>query len=259
MVLRAMRSPSLPIYYINLAARTDRREHMESALAQLGLAGERIDAISRDRVPRAGDLGMPPSYVASRLSHMYAWQRLVDSGAPAAIVLENDVVFAPSFIDFAGPAITSLGADIIKLETYRRPILLGARSRPAGTASRVRELQSSHFGAAAYLISANAARRALAEPSLDRLHTDRFLFGRGGPNLLRRNVLQADPAPCVQLMLVKGAAPNEIAKSDLAPSSDGGSHKLGGQFEHFVRLLRLVLRDPGAVVRKRRKVPFAAD
>ncbi len=254
-----MPAPTLPIYYINLAPRTDRRAHMESALAQLGLTGERVEAVTRDSVPRRPGDGVPPSYVASRLSHMSAWQRLIDSGAPAAIVLEDDVVFAPSFIDFVDPAITALGADLVKLETYRRPILLSAGARPVGTGSQVRELQSSHFGAAAYLISAKAARRALAEPSLSRLHTDRFLFGRGGPHLLRRTVLQADPAPCVQLMLVKGAAPSTAAMSDLASTGTGGSHRLGGQTDHFTRLLKLVLRDPGAAVRRRRTVPFASD
>jgi GR25 family glycosyltransferase involved in LPS biosynthesis len=259
MVHRAMPAPTLPIYYINLASRADRRAHMEAALAQLGLVGERIDAVSRDRVPAELHTGVPPSYVASRLSHMSAWRRLAESGAPAAVVLEDDVVFAPAFSDFIDPAVAALGADLVKLETYRRRVLLGATPRPVGAASQVRELQSSHFGAAAYLISAEAARRALAEPSLNRLHTDRFLFGRGGPHLLRRKILQADPAPCVQLMLVKGAARSATASSDLASSGDRTTRPLGVDFDHFGRLLNLALRDPGAIIRQRRRVPFAAD
>jgi glycosyl transferase family 25 len=255
----SMPAATLPIYYINLASRLDRREHMETALAQLGLVGERIDAVTRDRVPPELHTGVPPSYVASRLSHMSAWQRLVESRAPAAIVLEDDVVFAPAFVDFIDPAVTALGADLIKLETYRRRVLLGATARAVGAASQVRELQSSHFGAAAYLISADAARRALAEPSLRRLHTDRFLFGRGGPHLLRRKVLQADPAPCVQLMLVKGAGRSATASSDLAASGDRMTHTFGVHVDHSVRLLKLALRDPGAITRRRRAVRFAGD
>lgn len=254
-----MPAATLPIYFINLASRADRREHMEVELAQLGLVGERIDAVTRDRVPPDLHTGVPPSYIASRLSHMSAWQRLVESGAPAAIVLEDDVIFAPAFVDFIDPAVTGLGADLIKLETYRRRVLLGATARAVGAASQVRELQSSHFGAAAYLISADAARRALAEPSLSRLHTDRFLFGRGGPHLLRRKVLQADPAPCVQLMKTKGNARTETAGSDLAASKDRTAHKLGAHADHFARLLKLALRDPGAITRRRRTVRFAGD
>lgn len=163
--------PSLPIYYINLASRPDRRDHMEAGLHGLGLAGERIEAVTRDAVPRDLHTSVPPSYVASRLSHMSAWQRLIESGAPAAIVLEDDVVFAPSFVDFTDPAIATLGADLIKLETYRRRVLLGGNAQRVGSTSSVRELQSSHFGAAAYLISADAARRALADPSLARAST----------------------------------------------------------------------------------------
>ena len=259
MVHRTMPAPSLPIYYINLTSRVDRREHMETALAQLGLIGERIEAVTRDSVPRDLHTGVPPSYAASRLSHVSAWQRLIDSGAPAAIVLEDDVVFAPSFVDFIDPAVTALGADLIKLETFRRPILLGAKSLAVGPSSKVRELQSSHFGAAAYLISAGAARRALTEPSLSRLHTDRFLFGRGGPHLLRRKVLQADPAPCVQLMLVKGHSRTATASSDLASSGDRTTYRLGAHAGHFGRLLNLAIRDPGAVVRPRRNIAFAGD
>ena len=259
MVDRAMSTSSLPIYYINLAARTDRCKHLEAGLAQLGLAGDRIEAITRDGVPPELHTGVPPSYVASRLSHMSAWRRLLESGAPAAIVLEDDVVFAPSFADFVDPSVTALGADLIKLETFRRRILLGANGRAVGSASSVYELQSSHFGAAAYWISAAAARRALAEPRLAHMHTDRFLFGRGGPHLLRRTVLQADPAPCVQLMLVKGHAQSKTAQSDLAASGDRTTHALGVHADHAGRLLRLALRDPGVMLRRRRRIAFAGD
>lgn len=259
MVDRAMPPATLPIYYINLASRPDRRDHMVDGLRQLGLVGERIDAVTRDHVPSALHTGVPPSYVASRLSHMSAWQRLVESGAPAAIVLEDDVVFARTFVDFVDPAAAALGASLIKLETYRRRVLLGATSRAVGAGSRVCELQSSHFGAAAYLISADAARRALAEPSLNRLHTDRFLFGRGGPHLLRRRVLQADPAPCIQLMKARGLAHHATAGSNLAASKDRTTHSPVAHADHFARLVGLALRDPAALVRRRRVVPFAGD
>jgi hypothetical protein len=37
----------VPVYYINLGARPDRRAFIEDQLAVLGLTGERIEAVSR--------------------------------------------------------------------------------------------------------------------------------------------------------------------------------------------------------------------
>ncbi|WP_425430654.1 glycosyltransferase family 25 protein [Devosia naphthalenivorans] len=39
----------LPIYYINLASRPDRREYMDGQLAKLGLRGQRIEAVYAKR------------------------------------------------------------------------------------------------------------------------------------------------------------------------------------------------------------------
>jgi glycosyl transferase, family 25 len=255
----------IPIYYINLASRTDRREHMENELARLGLSAERVEAVTRQELSPASGALVPSSYTASRLSHMRAWQLMLDRGAPAAIILEDDVVLHPSFQDFLAPDVLELGADLIKLETFRRTVLLGDRSHHVGEQSTVVELQSSHLGAAAYLMSAGMARRALQEPTLASLHTDRFLFGRGGPNLLRRRVFQADPAPCIQLMMLEGAA-SALGRGDLAVPSpakaryrDPIGYSLRVGTIHLWRLLRLALRDPAAMIRRRHKVRFAGS
>lgn len=272
----------LPAYYINLASRLDRREFMERQFATLGINAERVDAVTVDRLPpdliarlRAPGViwDTPPVYIASLLSHQAAWRRIVESGSPAGLVFEDDVILDESLRDFLDPDLAQrLGADLIKLETFGGSILLGAGVSRSASGAVLHELQSSHFGAAAYLITAEAAAAALAHPRLGQLHTDRFLFGRGGPHLLHRKVLQVVPAPCIQLMKI-GRRDDSLARSDLAPptGAEAGKPKarkplrlpspehLRVAARHTSLLLRLVLRDPAAVTRKRRRVPFAAE
>jgi hypothetical protein len=46
-----MSDGQLPVFYINVAARTDRRDFMESQFAELGIPVERIEAVLPDQIP----------------------------------------------------------------------------------------------------------------------------------------------------------------------------------------------------------------
>ncbi|HEV2518561.1 MAG TPA: glycosyltransferase family 25 protein [Devosia sp.] len=264
--------PTIPVYYINLAARPDRRAFMEHKFAQLGITAERVEAVRMDEVPPAlvewhrttqslwrlaeGDL-------ACGLSHQRSWERLLDSGAPAALILEDDVELAAQVLDFLDPGLVErLGADLLKLETFHSPVKLGSAAQQVG-ATTMRELCSSQMGGAAYILSRDAARASLLSPLRNQMGIDRFLFGRGGYHLLRSRVLQAIPSPCIQID--KLDAVDSIGESNIAgtrtPAPDRPQRDLGAviglHLDHVGRLVRLASRDFAALRGPRVVVPFA--
>ncbi len=73
------------VYYINLERRSDRRQHIESEIARVGLTGERVDAIW----DRNGALGCMQS-------HSKALAAFLASDAETALILEDDFTFVGS-------------------------------------------------------------------------------------------------------------------------------------------------------------------
>lgn len=263
---------TLPIYYINLTSRPDRHAFMARQFEQLRIAAERIEAVRTDEVPRrlidwhtttqslwrlaAGDL-------ACGLSHQRSWQRLLDSDAPAALILEDDVRLAAPVRDFLDPELPAqLGADLLKLETFNSPVKLGSAALSVG-ATQLRELCSSQMGGAAYILTRDAARRSLASPLRNQMGIDRFLFGRGGYHLLRSRVLQAVPSPCIQID--KLDAVDAVGESNIAPTRTPTPDRpardiravVGLHLDHVARLARLARRDFAAFSGPRVVVPFA--
>jgi GR25 family glycosyltransferase involved in LPS biosynthesis len=266
---------TIPVYYINLASRPDRRAFMERQFAELGIVAERIEAVRMDEVPR--DLlewhrtthslwRMAEGDLACGFSHQRCWEQLLDSGAPAALILEDDVQLAAPVLDFLGPDLPGrLGADLLKLETFLSPVKLGSASQRVGPIE-LRELCSSQMGGAAYILTRDAARRSLASELRNQMGIDRFLFGRGGYHLLRSRVLQAIPSPCIQLDKLDVA--DRVGESNIAvtrkpspptrPARDRTA-VLGLQLDHIGRLARLASRDFGALRRPRVVVPFVGE
>lgn len=263
---------SIPVYYINLASRPDRRAFMERQFVALGMAAERIEAVRMDEVPpaliawhetthslwrlAAGDL-------ACGLSHQRSWEHLLESGAAAALVLEDDVQLAAPVLDFLDPELPArLGADLLKLETFHSPVKLGSSSQRVGT-TELRELCSSQMGGAAYILTRDMARRSLASPLRNQMGIDRFLFGRGGYHLLRSRVLQAIPSPCIQIDKLDVA--DRIGESNIAMSRTPSASRpardltavLGLHLDHIGRLARLAGRDLPALRGPRVVIPFA--
>jgi glycosyl transferase, family 25 len=248
---------------------------MTEQLSALGLEGTRVESVITDEVPaelvaehqhrdslwrlRIGDL-------ACGRSHQRAWSQLLASDQPAAVILEDDAVLSPAIRDFLAPDLmASLGADLIKLETYRKRIKLGTRVVSVGN-TRLRELCSSQMGGAGYIITREAAARSLESPLRDAMGVDRLLFGRGGVHLLRSRILQAWPGLVVQLDRL--SPENPTARSDIksisSPRPAGISLPralsiLELNLDHAARLGGLAIRDPAALFGTRRTVPFAGD
>jgi GR25 family glycosyltransferase involved in LPS biosynthesis len=265
----------VPVYYINLASRPDRRAFMEEQFAQLGIVAHRVEAVRIDEVPPeliAFHQGPDclwrsnPGDLACGLSHERTWNTILEAGHRAALVFEDDAVLTPAIADFLPDGLLDrLQVDLIKLETFRIPIQLGSTGVAVGTTT-LRELCSSQMGSAAYLISRDAIQTSLASPMLRELSVDRLLFGRGGPHLLRSRLLQAVPSPCIQLNRIDPHS--AIGVSDLhqtraaAPSVRylrDAIARAKVQADHLARLVRLALRDSRAAFGARVVVQYAGD
>ena len=102
---------SLPIFYINLARDTERRQRLEAELARQGLQGTRFDAVWWADLSAAEQQQLYSAPLNARqyhttlvngekgcyASHLRLWQQLLASGAPAMVVLEDDVALKEGF------------------------------------------------------------------------------------------------------------------------------------------------------------------
>jgi glycosyl transferase family 25 len=164
----------MPIYLINLDRRPDRLATMTDRLVSLGLTATRIAALDAQTVSDdwlsktfagSGPLGeLPKGDRCCSLSHRQAWAAFVATGAPFAVMLEDDIVLEPAAArlladtDWIPP-----GIDVVKLEhfgpAHQRVLVGGARS--VGSGHSLAPILSRHTGAGAYLLSRAAAAKLL--------------------------------------------------------------------------------------------------
>ncbi|MBK8086290.1 MAG: glycosyltransferase family 25 protein [Devosia sp.] len=263
----------LPVFYINLARRTDRRVFMERQFAALGIRAERIEATTPDdltaeqrAVLPASAWGQGPSDMACVLSHRAAWTHMVRRRLPAAVILEDDVVLGRGFAAcLAEDILDRSGYGLIHLEALPRPILLGSRSRPLAGDIVLRTMITTLNGAGAYLISAAIAAAAAADAAAPLMEVDRYLFGRGGRWLTEIEVGQAVPAPCLQLEFIDRAKTGAAA-SDLSagrrertsnPSPAARRERNRANLRYSLAVLARRLRDPATFFSRRVEIGFS--
>lgn len=212
------------IYYINLARRTDRRVLIEGELTRLGLSAERIEATTPDDIPKS-DIArycdpnryrfVSPPELACTCSHLAAMQRLIESGAPHALILEDDVVLGhrlPTLLaayDAAPPAI-----DLLRLETD--DVLARLAPRPDSHLAEIacHRYFFGAYGAAAYVVTRDAATRLLADASL-RFHPIDIVFDSYARASQPFVVRQAVPALAMQRDRMPGSEVVRDTDSDL--------------------------------------------
>ncbi len=153
-------------YVINLDRQPARMARMAAQLG--GVAFERVPAVEGRDLDglerRAGEVPVCAEELtryerALVLGHKLVWQRLLESGAPACCVLEDDVLLSPDFPGFMRDAgWVPSGATIVKIEAAsRRKVFLGPE-RIRHEERALLPLLSAHLGTAGYIISSDAAR-----------------------------------------------------------------------------------------------------
>ncbi len=227
---------TIPAYYINIDARTDRREAMERQLADLGLQAKRLSAstpkdVSAEELERHSSAhSVPyigPSHMGCWHSHIRAMQAIIDSNAAWGLILEDDVIVSRRLGDviesfLASPAAQEL--DLVQLETTaRRTRVLPAIAR-LGSGHQLVPYRSTLYGAAGYLISRRGAMQLLAHPRLIHRQNDVTIFTPFmGPAAALRSVL-VEPAVVIQLNKIEATtlSAGNIAAPKKPPVANAG-------------------------------------
>ncbi|MGH6949366.1 MAG: glycosyltransferase family 25 protein, partial [Vitreimonas sp.] len=229
------------IFWINLDSREDRRRFMEAQFAELGLAAERIAAVTpetleaRERGPR-----LSPSEACVTASHCEAWRRMVKGQLPCALILEDDAYLSsalPVFLDEARPLMSTL--DLIRIETGRRRVRVAPASERLNCGVTLQRVHSGQWGTAGYLISDRCAARMLGEPRLFDMALDDIFFDPQGPAFAALDWRQCAPGLCIQGHELE--AQGELWRSDVTAqrrqrrASDPGRRKVRGWRAKFAR------------------------
>lgn len=223
----------VPIFYINLDGRPDRRAFMERQFAELGLAAQRVTAtpagaVSKEHLEQhCSDDAVhyrTRSELACWYSHLQCWREIIATGAGWGLVLEDDAVLSPklpAFLRAFFAAGHDRGCDLVQLETVAR------RTRVLPVIARVepgidlRPFRSTVCGAAGYLIRASTLPVLLSDPQLFERPVDHRLFCPFIPAIPGWRLLLTDPALCIQAerMEVSGVANGNIKKFDAWPTA----------------------------------------
>lgn len=269
----------IPVFYINLATRPDRREFMEQQFAQLGMAAERVEAVTPAEMPaltRQRKAALPPAErlspneIACSLSHRKAWRMMIERGNPYALFMEDDGVLSASLpAILSDPTLLSPDADAIQFETHRTSALLG---RPVPTAMPglfKHRLMSSSLGGAAYLLTSKFAAELLTDPRIDDVCHDVLIFSREHGFIYNRRIFQMSPALVVQVGHI--ADPSQgIARSDLTEGRKRrrrgkartiGRHlsSLGRTLHHLARIAGTFIPTGDLFAARQVRLPIAED
>lgn len=163
-----------PIWVLSLPRSTDRRARIGQHLEGLGLGYEVIDAVDgRDLPPDEcarevdphrlqGLIGrqLLPCEVACALSHRMLYQRQVDEGHEAVLILEDDAVLEPVVLELFSLRVQwPIDWELIYL--YRGHTRVSIWGQKIVGSRKFVRFGSVGFGAVAYMVRLSAARKLL--------------------------------------------------------------------------------------------------
>ena len=179
----------LPVYVINLDRRPDRWAAISADLKRIGLEAERVPAVdvrtvTDEELGARVDLETPLVRMgrgsqATILSHMRAFERLLDGAGPAALFLQDDAELASDLPVF----LESLdwwpdGAGIVQMEAHRRVRrrYFSPECAPRHRGRQFRRISMWGPSAAGFMVRRHAARTILARCVGARMSIDHLLF-----------------------------------------------------------------------------------
>jgi GR25 family glycosyltransferase involved in LPS biosynthesis len=239
----------IPIFYINLAARADRRAYMAAQLEPMGIEATRIDAVAAPDIPaeqlrRYGDPRrhgwLTPAEIACTLSHIKAAAEVVRSGAPWACIFEDDARLSPSLPHFLAALQTTPPAlDVLRIEAGYRPVPMVATNELEIAGYRAFRLYGWLNGAGGYIVSAAAAGVISRGEGMVGYAADDALFNPYRPLSNRLTIRCLSPALCIEAdSYLNGAKPtSDIDRERLARGSAEAAH----YWHNMLRKARLVM------------------
>ena len=257
----------LPVYVINLDRRPDRWAAMALQLARLGIEATRVaavdgSALESDRASIGDFIDIRRLSIgegACVFSHCKALKLFLQTDAPAALILEDDVRLSadvPALLD--GVEWWPAGASLMKLDRYgvKKHMIMGPRTGKTPTGRSLHPLALARAGAGAYLLNRKAATEVLEACRFPALEMDLVLFD------LRRSRTARSLRP---LQAVPAMGFHDGTESDLEPwrrAANPRSMRLfrkGRLHPMYLsrKLLVLLLRASGRV--RRYPVPYAEE
>lgn len=220
-------------FVINLDRSPERLAWFTGQAARAGLAFERIAGVDgRQLSPDQLRAAAAERYefqpinageTALFMGHRLAWQRLVDSGAGFAAVFEDDAVLSQRIVAVLD-AIEQLApaADVIKLETTRRRVVLRAPAATTASGHQLRPLCSWHGGTAGYVVSRNGAQRLLQAtwPLADPV--DQVMFNPMSRVSASLVLLQVCPGVCIQKNILEKELDDGVFGTTIGRNTSGG-------------------------------------
>lgn len=192
----------MDVYLINLDRRGDRLQAIQKTFDRIGLSFIRIAAVdgmlmSQDE--RDWGYSLTPGEIGCYLSHKKCIELIAASQNEYGVVLEDDVQFS----DGVERYLTDMnwipkGADIVKLDTCGHLVHIKHLVELPDARIRLGRLLSPHVGAAAYIMSREAAKKLLSLLDDMNIPIDRLLFTHDRGVLNNMTVCQVIPALCQQ-------------------------------------------------------------
>ncbi|WP_343313796.1 glycosyltransferase family 25 protein [Brucella sp. BE17] len=123
---------SIPVYVINLDRSRDRWERLQESAKAFSIDLRRVEAVegkllTPDELGDFDDAGFRrchgkiamPAEIGCYFSHIRALDIIADAPEPFAVLVEDDVVFTPSFVPFIEKLTKLVGWDAVKLVNHR--------------------------------------------------------------------------------------------------------------------------------------------
>ena len=163
-----MMSQALRIFVISLARAAERRAAISAHLQALGLEFEMVDGVDGRALPAEeharllapGVTFSSPGVVGCYMSHMAVYRRLVETGAAAALVLEDDATLNPAIVPLlrAGPVKLDFDYCFLDCANDRAPVFYDPDARlPLGHGFTAYGLSGGPEGAHAMIVTREAA------------------------------------------------------------------------------------------------------
>ena len=155
---------SMHALVINLDSGKERLEFQKRQLADLGLAFERIPALSAEQLDEGTyatysnnwERPMRRSEVACTLSHIRAWKKVLNAGRPI-MILEDDALLSIHTKLILESLVNQRDYDCVNLETRRKKKTLSLKKATLCESFQISELIQDRCGAAAYVLWPNGA------------------------------------------------------------------------------------------------------
>ncbi len=199
----------LKAYLINLDRSQDRLQRMYLQFEKAGLAFERVAAVdgktlSDDEVARIKrNAGWKDPLTRSELgcflSHRKCLEQIVQGGEQYAAVFEDDVRFSGNAKQFfQSDAWIPSDADLIKLETHGRKVLMDKPVTIVAGQYSIARLRSQNILSAGYIISAKYAASLLVRMNDAAAPMDHLLFTPACGFFKEMKLYQVSPVICDQ-------------------------------------------------------------